>query len=419
MVIMPIMEFILLLKFSIDSYIIRFKRTDMERKLWYISYMFSKENYFREIKLNNIGNYFIDMLSSKQKSFIKTDIKILKKYKIWIFFVNLIEILIDVLIYVYLLISVIANNILIGDVFVFIKSINQSKNTISSLLEILTKISKDNLELDVFFSFIDMDSDKKNNILKEDILIDKIEKITIKNMSYNYKEDRKILQNINIEFENGKKYIIVGRNGSGKSTLLNLVMGFYDNYEGEILVNGFDLGKIDKSSYMKCISTLFQDFVKYEGTYRENIIYGDVVMSDDNDRLRKIVKKFDIESILNKKNDDIDSTIGYWFDNGTQISEGEWQKLSVARTFYKNSSLVILDEPNSYLDSISEEMMQKKIISEVSNKILIVVMHRFKRIALREDVRIIVMDNGRILNTGNHEFLMKTCEIYRNLYNAY
>lgn len=85
MVIMPIMEFILLLKFSIDSYIIRFKRTDMERKLWYISYMFSKENYFREIKLNNIGNYFIDMLSSKQKSFIKTDIKILKKYKIWIF----------------------------------------------------------------------------------------------------------------------------------------------------------------------------------------------------------------------------------------------------------------------------------------------------------------------------------------------
>lgn len=335
------------------------------------------------------------------------------------FFVNLIEILIDVLIYVYLLISVIANNILIGDVFVFIKSINQSKNTISSLLEILTKISKDNLELDVFFSFIDMDSDKKNNILKEDILIDKIEKITIKNISYNYKEDRKILQNINIEFENGKKYIIVGRNGSGKSTLLNLVMGFYDNYEGEILVNGFDLGKIDKSSYMKCISTLFQDFVKYEGTYRENIIYGDVVMSDDNDRLRKIVKKFDIESILNKKNDDIDSTIGYWFDNGTQISEGEWQKLSVARTFYKNSSLVILDEPNSYLDSISEEMMQKKIISEVSNKILIVVMHRFKRIALREDVRIIVMDNGRILNTGNHEFLMKTCEIYRNLYNAY
>ena len=114
-------------------------------------------------------------------------------------------------------------------------------------------------------------------------------------------------------------------------------MGFYDDYEGEILINGVELGKINKISVLNKIATLFQDFYKYEATFRENIAYGNLNAIDDDEKLKRICRKFDLEQLIEETAEQLDCQIGYWFDNGKQISIGQWQKIGLARAFCKNA----------------------------------------------------------------------------------
>src|SRR5699024_8869457 len=135
--------------------------------------------------------------------------------------------------------------------------------------------------------------------------------------------------------EGTQSIAIVGPNGSGKTTLLKILMGFYHDYEGEILINGIEFGKINKESVTKRIATMFQDFYKYEATFRENIAYGNLNLMQEDDILEEICKKFKLDGLINETPEKLDCQIGYWFDGGKQISLGQWQKIGITRAFSK------------------------------------------------------------------------------------
>lgn len=237
----------------------------------------------------------------------------------------------------------------------------------------------------------------------------------MENLSFKYDTGDYVLSNINFTFTEGEMFAIVGKNGSGKTTLSKLLMGLYDNYEGNIYINGIELRTIDKESYMKKTVSLFQDYIKYDATFRENIAYGNLDIMKDDDKIQEVIDTFKLANIIDKSINHLDTQLGYWFDEGKQISIGEWQKLSIARTFSRNADVIILDEPNSALDAISDFEISLLYEQLLQNKMGIIIAHKFSNFIHQANC-ILVLDRGYLVESGTHIELMNQKGIYHSMY---
>lgn len=247
------------------------------------------------------------------------------------------------------------------------------------------------------------------------IIIDKIHSLKLENLSFKYDTGGYVLKNVNFEFKEGNSYAIVGKNGSGKTTLAKLLMGLYDNYEGNIYVNGIELRSIQKEHYSKRIASLFQDFIKYDATFRENIAYGNLDLMDKDAELRDLSNEFRIGHIIDHSKQNLDTQLGYWFDEGKQISFGEWQKLAIARTFSKDADVIFLDEPNSALDAISDYEISQLYQKLFQDKMGIIIAHKFNNL-INQVNNILVIENGRLAESGTHTELLHQGKIYYEMY---
>lgn len=208
---------------------------------------------------------------------------------------------------------------------------------------------------------------------------------------------------------------MVGKNGSGKTTLIKLLMGFYNDYEGNIYIDGIELRNINKTNYLEKISALFQDFIKYEATFRENIAYGNLNAINDDFHLYSMAQIFGIDKLVEESKEKIDGQIGCWFDNGKQISLGQWQKIALCRTFIKQADIYFLDEPNAALDAIAEYDLSGLYEKMLKNKIGIIVAHKFNNF-IKKIEQIVVLDGGKVVAIGKHEELLTNNNIYKELF---
>lgn len=186
----------------------------------------------------------------------------------------------------------------------------------------------------------------------------------------------------------------------------------YD-FDGEILINGISIRNIDIDSYREKLGFLFQDFLKFEATFRENIFYGNLSLMKNDKVLSDTIDKFNLNEIIEKNI--YDTQLGYWFDSGKQISEGQWHRVALARTFIKNADVYLLDEPNSSLDPLTENSLSNLYSTVFENKIGIIITHRFISIVKKVD-KIIVIDKGEIVENGTHEYLLENKKLYSKLY---
>lgn len=302
-------------------------------------------------------------------------------------------------------------NILTGDVITYIKAISNSKSNITSILVGLSNMVSKSLFLGQLFEFFDLKEEDISNKIK----IDEIREIEIRNLYYKYNSSKEyVLKNVNLRINKNEKIAILGMNGSGKTTLIKLIMGFYRNYEGNILINGIEVRDIDKESLLKEISTLFQDFVKYEASFRENISYSNLKIMSEDEKIKNIAKKFNFLDLIDSYDKKLDTQLGMWFDDGVNLSMGQWQKIALARAFAKNSSMYILDEPNASMDAITEKEISDLYENILENKIGIIIAHRFLNIVNIVD-KIIVLQNGEIIESESHEELIKKGNIYKKL----
>lgn len=306
----------------------------------------------------------------------------------------------------------VSGSILIGNVITYTRTIMSSKSSITSILLNISSTINESLFIDQLFEYFNLE--EEDNIGK--IIINSIEDIKLTNLSYKYPNSKDyVLKNINLEITKNKKIALIGMNGSGKTTLIKLIMGFYSDYEGTILINGIELRQIDKESLILQISTLFQDFVKYEATIRENIGYSNFNIIDKDGEIYEIAKKFNLNSIIKQKDRKLDTQLGTWFDDGVNLSMGQWQKIALSRAFAKDSSLYILDEPNAAMDSITEYEISKLYEELLKDRMGIIIAHKFSNIIKVVD-EIVVISDGNIAEKGKHDELMKKEGLYRRLY---
>lgn len=233
--------------------------------------------------------------------------------------------------------------------------------------------------------------------------------IEFKNISFTYPDGTRALKNLSAKIEGGTKVGLVGISGSGKTTFLNLIPRFFYLKDGSILIDNQNINDINLSSLRKEISLVSQDVILFDDTIRANILYGNA--SASNEEIIEACKFAAAQDFVEKLPNKYETIIG---ENGIKLSGGQKQRLSIARAILKNSSIILLDEATSSLDSESESVIQKAIENLTKNKTTIIIAHRLSTVMNCD--KILVFDNGNVIEEGKHEFLLNNSSTYKKLY---
>ncbi|WP_314208265.1 ABC transporter ATP-binding protein [Vagococcus salmoninarum] len=413
-IIISILRSIIMIHFGREKFKIHTNRTSSERKKWYYSYLLKNDLSFKEIKIYQLHQYFLSMYKDIFNDFFSQDKFIQKKMILFDFLLSFINAMIQIVLVFLGSYDAATRKILIGDTISFIQSGNNVRNGADSFMTTLSVIVTSSMYLEQLFDFLDLETDIQVKAKKIQFK-EPIETIEFKNVNFKYGlSDVYALNNINFTFNTGCRYSIVGRNGSGKTTLTKLMLGLYTNYSGTIKVNGIDLKEIDLASYWEKVGVLFQDYTKYEMTLKENIIFKNDISKNKDAKINKLLDTLDssfFSTLL------LSQQLGFWFDNGLQLSGGQWIKIAISRALIREPSLLILDEPNASLDNLAESNLMEIIKKSTQNRISLIITHRLKSLHAL-DAKVIFMFEGTINGEGTVNQLLNTNLYFKELYDA-
>lgn len=415
LLLIPITSLIIFLRVGQLEFMIQWSRVNSEREVWYINYLLTHDFSFKEIKLNGISQYFIQKYGKLKKSFIKQDLIIAKKKSIFNGGLDTVLNIINGVAIFTMVNSTRAGKLLVGNFVSLIQALTRVNTYSQTMIQNVYIIYNTSLFMEQLFNFLNMRVENgKLNLQKQFDLGESVNCISVRNLSFSYPENtEKSVSNVSVDFKKGELVAIVGKNGSGKSTFVKLLSGLYSPSEGEIFYDGKSNRALGLDFYQKNISVLFQDFVKYELSLRENIGLSNLKQLTD-ERIKQCMETIGLDFLKQDVDYNLNQRLGTWFNDSRQLSGGQWQKVALARTFFKNASIYILDEPSSALDPISEKEVFDDFIHRSANSISLFVSHSLS--AAKKADRIIVMKDGRIINEGKHEDLLKASDYYRELY---
>lgn len=249
-----------------------------------------------------------------------------------------------------------------------------------------------------------------------------LETVEFRNVSFRYPDcEPYVLRNFNLKLYSGKHYAIVGINGAGKTTIIKLLTGLYDDYEGEVLINGKELRTLDLSVRKALVSVVYQDFCRYPLDFYHNVSIGNINKMDDRDRVERAVDVMGLSTLLKKLPEGIKTPVSKIYENGIDLSGGEWQRIALSRLLVSNALLKILDEPTSALDPISESRLYQQfhtISKQSSTKkdITLFISHRLGSTKLADEI--IVIDNGRVVEMGAFDNLLSKDGLYAEMFRS-
>ena len=323
-----------------------------------------------------------------------------------------------VLFTVYLLYMAFLSRITVGDVGMYIGYSFSMSTAFAGIISTITSGFQDaQLVMKSYFDLMEMKcKSEKTDAPKRKLEV--FESLEFLNVYFRYPNtENYILQNTSFRINKGDRLSIVGINGAGKSTIIKLILGLYEIESGEIRINGNNMEEYAIQDVRKLFSVLFQNFVRYPLTFRENVGLSDYKnMGDDKKILSSMEKGGITQDILQKLRQGIDSTMTRTFDDdGVELSKGQWQKIAIARTYFKNADVIVFDEPSAALDAESEDRVFESFQDISKNKTGIMISHRISISKIA--TKVIVLDGGKIVEEGTHDELLKAGGLYAKLYN--
>ena len=390
------------------NYLVRIEGIPFTRKRDYVKRIFYLNDYAKEIRLNpDVSDILFERFEEANAEVYKVE----KKYANRKFLLGFLRRYVsnamfgDVLYISYLVFqAAVRGTLSFSTVAILYNSFGRLKEGMRIFTDVYPFASETSLYVSKIRKFLDY----QPKIVSEEGLIpsDGAKEIELKKVSFAYgdKTDM-LLKDIDLHIRPGEKIALVGYNGAGKTTLVKLLMRLYDVKSGEILADGTDIRKYDVKQYRNTIGTVFQDFQIFGGNVRENVILN-VDECSDEERIRQALTDSGLINRVNSLPAGLDTELTTEFaKDGVNLSGGESQKLAIARVFYKNAGLMILDEPSSALDPIAEYQLNHAMMEATKDKSVIFISHRLSTTRLAD--RIIMLENGRIVEQGNHEELLK------------
>ena len=383
------------------------------RKLWYLNYMLQEPLTVKETRISQASQILMKKFDDLQKYLFNLNKKALDKYLRVLSIPPILEILVLFFIAYLFIDSVLIGVITIGSFTLLLNMLDQLGDRAANASAHFARIYEANLYVNHFFELMALPviiKQKKQAIKLTTVSPPQIE---FKNVSFNYPNGPKVLDDVSFVINPSESVAFVGHNGAGKSTIVKLICRFYDVSSGEILVNGINIKDLDLQNWYKFLGTLFQEFVHYHFTVKENIMLGSPDKKDDR-ALIEAAKKAGALSFIEKLPNKFDTYLGKEFEDGEELSGGQWQKLAIARAFYEEPPVLILDEPTSAIDAEAEFEIFNNLEHQYRDKTLILVSHRFSTV--RNANRIYVIADGKIKESGSHHELMELNGEYAKLF---
>lgn len=373
------------------------------RKLEYMETVTTDFSYAKDIRLFGMKKF----LAQKQKDVYDEELRHwTKSRQYWIYnsiFSHGISLVRQLIITGWLVYSVIAKDLSIGNFTLYLASAGAFSNAINEVLSALSALRERSAHTDDYRSFMDLPGDSG----KDTIPVPKADKyvFTFENVSFRYKgQEKYALKNLNITVAAGEKLAVVGLNGAGKSTFIKLLLRLYDVSEGRILMNGTDIRRFDRAEYYRLFSPAFQDVTVFAFPMAENVSMSPPDETDKN-KAEKCVREAGLGDKMDKLEKGIDTELlKVLYDDGVDLSGGEKQKLALARALYKGSDVIVLDEPTAALDALAEYRLYKSFNGLVGNRTAVYISHRLS--STRFCDRVAMFKDGEMTETGTHEELM-------------
>ncbi|WP_380164546.1 ABC transporter ATP-binding protein [Kroppenstedtia sanguinis] len=386
--------------------------TPFRRKEMYLSHLLNTRETLKEVHMFGLGKHLIKEWEDVFDLDAKENIRLLRRQNFWLFVGECILTLTYIVSGFLVASFIFAGRIKVGDFVSILQGIQSVQSSLTESTRTLSQFYEDSLYMEDLRSFFLIKESEQN---EKSCDLDEIKELSVENLSFQYNGQLlPVLKDISFRIRKGQKVALIGENGCGKTTLIKCLAGLYETAPSMIQINGQPLTNIKTESYRKRISVLFQDYIQYNFTARENIGFGNVKKLNDIAEIQRAAKSTGIDSYLTQLPYQYETMLGKFFAGSDELSGGQWQKIALSRALYRNSDLMILDEPTSALDPRAEMEIIEDLFRENNQKAILFITHRLGAASLAD--MILVMKEGQIVERGTHEELLLQNGIYKKMY---
>lgn len=401
--------------FQEKKYDFMFSQSKSKRKMQYFYSILANKDNIMELKLFRLYNFFQNKRKEEFKEYYNKTRKLAKKEFIGSFVTNTFGRIGSIICLFWVFIEIAKGNYSLSSFASVFFAIISLHTQFQSMVSLSSTGYKSLLFLDFFFDFLNYTP----KIISGDKLCKKNSEHTIEFVDVWFKYPKcteYVLKGINFKISTRDLVLVFGENGSGKSTLVKLMLRFYDPTQGTILIDNIDIKKYNLDELYKLFTGIFQNYNRYSVSIKENIAFGNIEEINDLKKIKKAAKESLMHEFIKNLDNGYNSELTRLFEkDGVELSGGQWQKLTFCRVLFSNGSIVILDEPTSALDVFSEVEIYKLLNKLKHNKLIVLITHRLSYAKLA--TKIIILSDGKILDIGSHDELIKRNEMYAELYN--
>ncbi len=401
--------------FAFLTFAKNFHQTPWRRQMDYLRQVGGSKEAAKELKLFNLSNYLTNRFTELSQRIYEENVALNRRRLFWGGLLAILGQLGYYGAYGYSIYRTIQGRYSVGDLTLITTAIMQSMASIQQAFSTASGVADQALFLTDLIAFFEMKPRVESKVGGLAAPNPIMRGFAFKNVSFAYPgTSRRILSNFNFTLCPGERVALIGENGQGKTTMVKLITRLYDPTEGQILLDGIDLREYDLTSLHSEIGVIFQDFMRYEMTARENITVGRIEIPHTQEEIEYAAKKSLAAGVIAKLASGYEQMLGRRFEGGVDLSGGEWQKLALARAYLRDAQLLILDEPTAALDARSEFEVFERFAELTYGKMALLISHRFSTVRMAD--RIVVLEAGRLVEEGSHTELVALGARYASMF---
>ena len=393
------------------------EKTPEERRAAYFSRVLTTDQFASDVRLFDLGGIFTRRFQDVRRQLRRERFRLILQRQSAEFATEGIATVTVFGVLGFISVQAIDGAITIGDVVMYFTAIQRARESLGQILRSISGLYEDNMFFNDVHSFLEEEPKIRSAPSAKHVANPITKGMKFEHVYFRYPDKQQdALSDINFRIETGDHLAIVGPNGSGKTTLLKLLTRMYDPSAGRIYIDDIDLRNLVITDLRRNVAVLSQDFGRYQQSACENIWFGDKNTPIDSPEIEACARQAGIHDRISQLPQGYETMLGTWFTGSHELSVGEWQKLALARTLFRDAQIIALDEPTSALDAWAERTSMGRFNELSGGRTTIIVRHRLSTIRFAN--RILVLDRGRIVDEGTHDGLVRRCPVYRQLFAA-